>query len=282
MLRSRVLTHLPPDPVEHLICNGTSSYEQLDKVNPLYGVGTVTDWYLTTLGLFITWMFHPEKRWRNFISVDLTVIVTLPLVAAGHLAHLMWNQPSWRLQNRDGGDLRWDESRRPDEFAALAPFQILRAFQIWNGLLLLNPVLFFRRIRRACLIFATELVVTNIQLAYGHVFNLGFKNILLKNPDGIEPTKAIWVLAIVADILIMLPPVVIAICADPYCRNSSDEDDEDSPVAGLLYVIVLWGNMLLLLSARGVNPTVVSAQRCPSQHRQALRLSLFPNLQFVI
>ena len=141
MLQPRVLVSVPAPPVEQPICNGTESYDDLSQVNTLYGVGTVTGWHLTVLGLFITWIFHSEKKWRNSISVDLIVIVTLPMVAAGHLMHLMWNQPSWRLQNDDGGDLRWDESRRLDQFAAFAPFRVLRAYQLWSGLLLLNPVL---------------------------------------------------------------------------------------------------------------------------------------------
>ena len=58
---------------------------QLALVSSLYGPGTVTCWYLTTLSLLVSWTLHPQKRKSGSIDVDLIAVLTLPAVAAGHL-----------------------------------------------------------------------------------------------------------------------------------------------------------------------------------------------------
>ena len=270
-----VVTNLPPLPVEQPICNGTSNYDELGTVNSLYGVGTVIGWYLTAIGLLLTWIFHAEKRRRDRIPVDLIVVLTLPLVAAGHLTHSMWNQPSWRLQNGDGDDARWDESHRSDQFAAFAPLEVLRAYRLFASLLLLNPVLFLYGTRRTLLIYATELIAANIEFAYMHMFSLGLKSILFKNPDGLEPIKAFWVLATLMDISVVLPPAVGVLCV--YFKYRRDPDSAVSEMTGVfLGLTTFWTNMIFLVAFGNYRPTIVSAQQCPSQHQSFLRLSLFP------
>ena len=54
-------------------------------VSSLYGPGTVSCWYLTTLSVLISWTLHPHKRKSGSIDVDLITTLTLPVVAAGHL-----------------------------------------------------------------------------------------------------------------------------------------------------------------------------------------------------
>lgn len=54
-------------------------------VSSLYGPGTITCWYLTTLSVLVSWTLHPRKRKSGSIDVDLIAVLTLPAVAAGHL-----------------------------------------------------------------------------------------------------------------------------------------------------------------------------------------------------
>ena len=58
---------------------------QLALVSSLYGPGTITCWYLTTLSVLVSWTLHPQKRKSGSIDVDLIAVLTLPAVAAGHL-----------------------------------------------------------------------------------------------------------------------------------------------------------------------------------------------------
>lgn len=268
-------------PLEQSICNGTqASYDEFSKVNPLYGIGTITGWYLTLLGLFITWIFHPEKRWRNAISVDLIVVVTLPLVAAGHLTHSMWHQLAWRLQNDDGGDVRWDMARRANQFAAFAPFTLLRAFQMWGSVVLLNPGLFLYGVNRALLIYAAVMVTNNIQLVYAHMFSLGTKIAPFKHPDGNELVVGDWTFAIIIDVVVMLVPILGAVifCSKfPKDLNDAEETEEESIVGGFIYFGVLWTNFkFYMVTAKGSSPTIVSAQHCPDQYPSTCGCGCFP------
>ena len=54
-------------------------------VSSLYGPGTVSCWYLTTLSVLTSWTLHPHKRKSNSIDIDLIATLTFPVVAAGHL-----------------------------------------------------------------------------------------------------------------------------------------------------------------------------------------------------
>ena len=58
---------------------------ELALVSSLYGPGTITCWYLTTLSLLVSWTLHPQKRRSGSIDVDLIAVLTLPAVAAVHL-----------------------------------------------------------------------------------------------------------------------------------------------------------------------------------------------------
>lgn len=58
---------------------------QLALVSSLYGPGTISCWYLTTLSILVSWTLHPQKRKSGSIDVDLIAVLTLPAVAAGHL-----------------------------------------------------------------------------------------------------------------------------------------------------------------------------------------------------
>lgn len=57
---------------------------ELALVSSLYGPGTITCWYLTTLSVLVSWTLHPRKRKLGSIDVDLIAVLTLPAVAAGH------------------------------------------------------------------------------------------------------------------------------------------------------------------------------------------------------
>ena len=58
---------------------------ELALVSSLYGPGTITCWYLTTLSLLVSWTLHPRKRRSGSIDADLIAVLTLPAVAAVHL-----------------------------------------------------------------------------------------------------------------------------------------------------------------------------------------------------
>lgn len=101
--------------------------QELSLVNPLYGPGTVLGWYLTALGVHTSWIFHPEKRSSDSTSADFIAVLTLPSVALGHYTSLMHHQLPWKIENEKSGN-HWDPSLQPEQFAAYAPFVLMRAF----------------------------------------------------------------------------------------------------------------------------------------------------------
>ena len=144
--------------------------EELGKVNPLYGPGTVAGWYFVIIGVLISWLLYPKKRNSDSISVDLITVLTLPGVASAHLISLMHHQRSWRQQFESSGP-QWDKSLRPEQFAALAPFNVMRAF-LPMSILLLNIALARVCLKRVCLVSSFAVVCTKVLLMYSHMFNL--------------------------------------------------------------------------------------------------------------
>ena len=59
--------------------------DSLALVSSLYGPGTIACWYLTTLSVLVSWTVHPRKRKSGSIDVDLLAVLTLAVVAIGHL-----------------------------------------------------------------------------------------------------------------------------------------------------------------------------------------------------
>ena len=106
------------------------------------------------------------------------------------------------------------------------------------------------------------------------MFSLGFKNILLPNPDGAEPVESIWVLPIGLGIVILMPAAILYY----FFYSNYDENDMDESKFGIpLYITMVWANMLLIISTEVERSTIVSTLECPSQHRHALRLFFLPD-----
>lgn len=141
-------------------------------------------------------------------------------------------------------------ARRADQFAAFAPFLLLRAFQMWSSVVLLNPVLFLYGVKRALLIYATEFVAHYIQFVYAHMFSLGWKNLLFNNPDGVEPVMGNWIFTITMDVVVVLLPIIGTVIL--YSKfwsdlNDREETEEESRVGGFIWPGVLWANFMFFI-----------------------------------
>ncbi|KAF7502551.1 hypothetical protein GJ744_005614 [Endocarpon pusillum] len=122
----------------------TTSTQQQDRlalVSSLYGPGTILAWYLTTAALSFSWILHPHKRRSGSLDLNLSAVLTLPAVAAGHLiaqASALLKHMSTSSESFDEGNLLYLQ-----RIAAIeAPFGVVEAFMpisvilclvaIWN------------------------------------------------------------------------------------------------------------------------------------------------------
>lgn len=260
---------------EEPVCSGVVTYDELDKVSSLYGVGTVTGWHLIIIGLLITWCFHPGKRRQDIISVDTIVVVTLPLVALGHLIHLMRDEPSWKIEDHGSvfphaNNASWDMSQRKEQFAAYAPYSILRIYQVWSGLLLFNPFLYAGWCKRAVLVFVPAFLGTTIQVIYYDMFSLGRQQ--TRGPPYNEAITFVWSTTSVAIVGFLWGLIY-------FVRNPSREPAVDWRPSQER--VALWGWMSYvycfhLMYVNIFKPSRVSVQECPSERHFALRFIFFP------
>jgi hypothetical protein len=115
-------------------------------VSSLYGPGTIICWYLTTLSVLVSWTLHPRKRKSGSIDVDLIAVLTLPAVAAGHLASQVrgfLNQDN-DAQTSSNADWKYLQSIAAIE----APFNVTETFMAISVILFIVAAWMFC-IRRA-------------------------------------------------------------------------------------------------------------------------------------
>ena len=119
---------------------------QLALVSSLYGPGTITCWYLTTLSVLVSWTLHPQKRKSGSIDVDLIAVLTLPAVAAGHLV----SQYRGFLQAvRGASSSSVNDGKLLQSIAAIeAPFNVTETFMAVSVILFIVAAWMFC-IRRA-------------------------------------------------------------------------------------------------------------------------------------
>lgn len=116
-------------PVANVTAPATSTQQQdrLALVSSLYGPGIILAWYLTTAALFLSWILHPHKRRSGSLDLDLSAVLTLPAVAAGHLiaqASALQKQKSTSSESFDEGNLLYLQ-----RIAAIeAPFGVVEIF----------------------------------------------------------------------------------------------------------------------------------------------------------
>ena len=79
--------------------SNTASAADVDRyvlVSGLYGPGMVVGWFLMIVSCFVSWTIHPRKRLSGSIDSDLIAILTLPVIATGHLISQLFNYPGRR------------------------------------------------------------------------------------------------------------------------------------------------------------------------------------------
>ena len=122
---------------------------QLALVSSLYGPGTITCWYLTTLSVLVSWTLHPQKRKSGSIDVDLIAVLTLPAVAAGHLVSQFrgfLHQDRTTVQEPNGSSV---DGKYLQSIAAIeAPFKVAETFMAISVILFIVAAWMFC-IRRA-------------------------------------------------------------------------------------------------------------------------------------
>ena len=121
--------------------------DRFATVSSLYGPGTVSAWYFTSLSVLISWTLHPRKRDSRSIDVDLISTLFLPAVASGDV---FLRVRSLASHNAFGPD---DTSLRVVQFitATEAPFIITERFTGFSVILFGIAVWTFSA-RRAALV----------------------------------------------------------------------------------------------------------------------------------
>lgn len=155
------------------------SQGQLALVSSLYGPGTITCWYLTTLSVLVSWTLHPRKRNLGSIDVDLIAVLTLPAVAAGHLV------------SQIRGFLRQDDVVRPSgsadwkylqSVAAIeAPFNVTETFMA-TSIILFIVAAWMYCVRRAIFVAWIGLLCFTVE-CYIHFSN--FRDLGLRYKPGV-------------------------------------------------------------------------------------------------
>ncbi|KAI9706676.1 MAG: hypothetical protein M1836_003686 [Candelina mexicana] len=218
-----------PDPVSQL-----SSSQELSKVNTLYGPGTILGWYITILAVIISWTLHPKKRRPDSLSVDLIAVLTLPSVALVHFISLMRHQRSWRIRDKPYSKslYHWDESLRREQFAAYAPFHVMRAF------LHISFVLYFTSrplvcVKRSSLVLWLALACANPILMFSHMFlmDIGGPNYHDGGPiviDWVNWLVPLWVPGIFS--FLMLPCICVDNMGIGFISSNEWDGDEALPI----------------------------------------------------
>ena len=184
-------------------------------VSSLYGPGTITCWYLTTLSVLLSWTLHPQKRKSGSIDVDLIAVLTLPAVAAGHLVSQFRG-----FLHQDGRTVRGasDISRSVDDgnylqsIAAIeAPFNVTETFMAISVILFIVAALMFC-IRRAILVGLIGLLCFIVECA---IHFSSFTDLGLRYRPGVSaddhPTFSRFFVADFAGLVIAIL-VVLSLC----------------------------------------------------------------------
>ncbi len=147
---------------------------RLALVSSLYGPGTITCWYLTTLSVLLSWTLHPRKRKSGSIDVDLIAVLTLPAVAAGHLVsqvQALLNQDK-TVRAMSSADFKYIQSVAAIE----APFNVTETFMAISVILFIVAMWMFC-IRRAVFVALIGLLCFSIEsyIHFSEVRNLGLQ-----------------------------------------------------------------------------------------------------------
>jgi len=63
--------------------------DRFSSVSSLYGPGTVGSWLCIVASVFVSWTLNAESRRRDTISNDFIAMLSMALVAAGHVSYLL-------------------------------------------------------------------------------------------------------------------------------------------------------------------------------------------------
>lgn len=159
---------IPPEP-----------QSQLALVSSLYGPGTITCWYLTTLSVLVSWTLHPRKRNLGSIDVDLIAVLTLPAVAAGHLVSQVRGFLRQDVIERPSGSADW---KYLQSVAAIeAPFNVTETFMATSIILFIVAVWMYC-VRRAIFVAWIGLLCFTVE-CYIHFSN--FRDLGLRYKPGV-------------------------------------------------------------------------------------------------
>lgn len=152
---------------------------QLALVSSLYGPGTITCWYLTTLSVLVSWTLHPRKRSLGSIDVDLIAVLTLPAVAAGHLVSQVRGFLRQDHIVRASGSPDW---KYLQSVAAIeAPFNVTETFMATSIILFIVAVWMYC-VRRAIFVAWIGLLCFTVE-CYIHCSN--FRDLGLRYNPGV-------------------------------------------------------------------------------------------------
>jgi hypothetical protein len=123
-------------------------------VSSLYGPGTIGSWYLTLASIFVSWTLNHKKRRSGSIDVDLIAVLTLPAVAAAHVAIQVRS-----LIHRGGNTIQHNDSGQYAQVIAAveAPLTLIESFMPISVVLFLLSIWTYC-IRRAVCVAAIGLV----------------------------------------------------------------------------------------------------------------------------
>lgn len=94
----------------------------MDRVNGLYGPGTMLGWYLNLLACLTSWILHPHHKRKDSINADLLSLLLFPLAAASHLISLARNVSQNATLYEDSSDLSKCQTSRALEAPARIAF----------------------------------------------------------------------------------------------------------------------------------------------------------------
>lgn len=163
----------------HMVTIPPQPQSQLALVSSLYGPGTITCWYLTTLSVLVSWTLHPRKRNLGSIDVDLIAVLTLPAVAAGHLVSQVREFLRQDDVMRPSGSADW---KYLQSVAAIeAPFNVTETFMATSIILFIVAVWMYC-VRRAIFVAWIGLLCFTVE-CYIHFSN--FRDLGLRYKPGV-------------------------------------------------------------------------------------------------
>jgi hypothetical protein len=162
--------YLRPDPysIPVLISGYAETISGIDRfalVSSLYGPGNLLCWFFLLLSVMVSWTLHPKHAKRDTITNDFIAALSLPLVAAAHFIHQIYQHTSQGSIQHLFTNLERDNVR--NVAAIEAPLTVCEDFITWGAILFLLAAR-KRQWRRASLAlvvhglcFATELILVS-------------------------------------------------------------------------------------------------------------------------